>query len=712
MEFQNESVDKSCVIKTGVLDKGNLEDEIETQKLIKVLRDDFNLYESAEESELRVEVLENLCQLIKEWVYLIALRKMSKQKAAETGAKLFTFGSYRLGVHSPGSDIDTLCVVPMFVDRYEHFFGELLQILKSHPQITEINDIVDANVPVIKLKFKTIRIDLLFAAIASDRVDESLTNLDDDNLLIDCDKESILSLNGPRVTDQILELVPNKENFRTTLRCVKLWAKNRGIYSNVVGFLGGVSWAILVAKICQIFPKLLPNRLLYKFFMVYHKWKWPIPILLTEIREISSSYNQLPIWNPKINARDRAHILPIITPTYPATNSTHNVSETTKRILQKEFAHGCKLIKLITDPQKDYTFKNLFKKQNFLKSYKHFLKIDILSTNESDHIKWHGFVESRLRILIRNLEQVPQIEIHPYPFEFKLKDADYEFNISFFIGVKFKNPKSMGIMGNANDDYIIDLRESVIDFCTMLNHGTLRKHGSMNVRIRHITRETLPSEVFPDAVRPLWSLPKKKRDRQRDGAPEREGGSGRERDRERDKERDRERDSNVYAHYTHYPYTNAPTASSSSSYHYSTHLHGSLNLPPQTPGACASAPGNGMGVYSHPHAHTHTHPHSYNYSSYYSYASDGYKNDAPESYSFKKNLFGGSSQMETILEMELEENKNRADSQNPKESESESQSENEGISQHNENICLQNVVLPKEKPTLQSSISPEEQKEI
>lgn len=64
------------------------------------------------------------------------------------------------------------------------------------------------------------------------------------------DEKSCQSLNGRRVADQILKAVPNADHFRQTLRMIKLWAKNKGIYSNVMGYLGGVSWAIMTAKVC------------------------------------------------------------------------------------------------------------------------------------------------------------------------------------------------------------------------------------------------------------------------------------------------------------------------------------------------------------------------------------------------------------------------------------------------------------------------------
>lgn len=49
-------------------------------------------------------------------------------------------------------------------------------------------------------------------------------------LLKNLDQKCVRSLNGCRVTDEILRLVPNIENFRLALRAIKLWAKRKMIF--------------------------------------------------------------------------------------------------------------------------------------------------------------------------------------------------------------------------------------------------------------------------------------------------------------------------------------------------------------------------------------------------------------------------------------------------------------------------------------------------
>ena len=123
------------------------------------------------------------------------------------------------------------------------------------------------------------QIDMTFARLALRSVTDA-TNIDDDNVLRNLDARCVRSLNGCRVTDEILRLVPAVDSFRLTLRAVKLWAKRHGIYSNTLGFLGGVSWAMLVARTCQLYPNAAPAKLINKFFFVFSSWDWPMPVLL------------------------------------------------------------------------------------------------------------------------------------------------------------------------------------------------------------------------------------------------------------------------------------------------------------------------------------------------------------------------------------------------------------------------------------------------
>lgn len=187
---------------------------------------------------------------------------MEESAVQKLGGKIFTFGSYRLNVGGPDSDIDSLVVAPRMIDRMKHFFGMLAPILKNNPDVTDLKEVPEASVPVIKLKYQGVDIDMLFARVECTTIGPDFENLQDNNILRNVDEETIKSLNGCRVTDMILNFIPNKPNFELTLRVIKLWAKHRGVYSNLLGYLGGVNWAIMVARICMDNPEAAPNQLI------------------------------------------------------------------------------------------------------------------------------------------------------------------------------------------------------------------------------------------------------------------------------------------------------------------------------------------------------------------------------------------------------------------------------------------------------------------
>ena len=77
----------------------------------------------------------------------------------------------------------------------------------------------------------------------------------------------------------ILDLVPDVDTFQMSLRAVKLWAKSKGLYGNMLGFLGGFSWAVLVAKVCMENPQERSiAKMLHKFFGLYADWDWTQPV--------------------------------------------------------------------------------------------------------------------------------------------------------------------------------------------------------------------------------------------------------------------------------------------------------------------------------------------------------------------------------------------------------------------------------------------------
>uniref|UniRef100_A0A7N0TRS0 Poly(A) polymerase n=1 Tax=Kalanchoe fedtschenkoi TaxID=63787 RepID=A0A7N0TRS0_KALFE len=397
---------------------------------------DSGLYESELEAAKRVQVLDRIKKIVVDWVkQLTHFKGYTDQMVKDANAVILTFGSYRLGVHSSGADIDTLCVGPSYVYR-DDFFYSLHTILARIEEVTELQPVPNAHVPVMKFKFDGISIDLLYASVSLLVVPEDL-DISDVSLLYNVDEATARSLNGCRVADQILKLVPNVEHFRTALRCLKFWARSRGVYSNVTGYLGGINWALLVARVCQLYPNAAPSMLVSRFFRVYTQWRWPNPVMLCEIEKGELGFA---VWDPRTNPKDRTHHMPIITPAYPCMNSSYNVSTSTLRVMVEQFQFGNKICEEIELNKSNWAA--LFEPYLFFESYKNYIQVDVLAADIDDLRAWRGWVESRLRQLTLKIERdtCGKLLCHPYPHDY----VDTSKNCShcaFFMGLQTEQEK-------------------------------------------------------------------------------------------------------------------------------------------------------------------------------------------------------------------------------------------------------------------------------
>lgn len=74
--------------------------------------------------------------LVKGWMEQVCVKRNMNPESVSR-CKIYTFGSYRLGVHSKYSDTDVLCVVPRHINRTD-CFTSFYRHLKSQPEIKEL----------------------------------------------------------------------------------------------------------------------------------------------------------------------------------------------------------------------------------------------------------------------------------------------------------------------------------------------------------------------------------------------------------------------------------------------------------------------------------------------------------------------------------------------------------------------------------------------
>ena len=364
--------------------------------------------------------------------------------------QLYTFGSFRLGVHSSESDIDCLAVGPSFLAR-SIFFSEFPAFLKGEhqsatdalddvsehellPKPTSVRSIEEAYVPLICFEIGGIDFDLLYCRTSLPRVTAAFDVLADLDLICgDLDELSLRSINGAVTTERILayisELLPGQRDqllslYQALLRCLKVWARRRGIYSNVLGYVGGVSFSLLAAHAFQrhfsqkeesntkrvklILPSI--DELFFLCMELFSEWAWPTPVQLLPASKLPFHHSS---WNPRKNYRDRLDHMPILTPTSPIINSTHNVFSSTKTVFVGELKRATLLLRAGGFAER--TWEEVFKLSSFFERYKVFLCVRVHAEQEGDEKEVNlKVVKIKARLLFNALNKMMGLTAVPH----------------------------------------------------------------------------------------------------------------------------------------------------------------------------------------------------------------------------------------------------------------------------------------------------------
>ena len=337
-------------------------------------------YEEDAKDAVRESALHSVETVVSQWV-VAQSEKMGQPVEPGEACRIVPFGSYCLGVHSADSDIDVLCIVPTHISRHD-FFSDVPPLLAAQSNIANVHSVPEAFVPVIKFECDAVDFDLSMAHVPYASIPADLSVLGDEHLKELQDPKDVTCLNGPRVTLEILRRVPHVENFRTFLRCIKLWARRRGIYSNIVGFPGGVAWAIMAAMVAQYYPNMNPVMLFEKFFFIYHVHplykKFNNPVKIAPIDECIAPPGA--VYMKSWSQAEPLRPVCVITPTYPPANATFNASHSTLKVMKKEIENAHLLMQSILKGKG--TLSQVFEHADFLKTYTNYVQVEATAANQ------------------------------------------------------------------------------------------------------------------------------------------------------------------------------------------------------------------------------------------------------------------------------------------------------------------------------------------
>ncbi len=349
--------------------------------------------------------------------------------------ELFPLGSEKLGTISQHSDMDLVALIPVQVKTAD-FLSGVQQRLEGISDDSRL--ILDARMPILRLSIEGIKLDLMCCQHPAFPATIQSIELTDWHKF---DAVSWQAVSGyfeaENLAKMIEDSVIDKPLFLEFVRCIKAWAKAKGIKGNSIGYLGHYSWTVLAVWVCRQTTKkgVLLEELLLAFFTILSNHDWNTPVALTT----ASAGCKL---NPQ---QDR---LPIITTVKPYYNSTGNVTRSTYDTIL-EAVHKAKTLL----EKNSFAWSKLFEEEAVLKGWKPV--VFSLQTKSLEEMNtFRGIIEGNIVGLMITLEREFKATVRPNPAFVKTA-----LGIEFQLGIKLPTPSNRNDLSDSVQIFLMKVNQ-------------------------------------------------------------------------------------------------------------------------------------------------------------------------------------------------------------------------------------------------------------
>ncbi|MCP3097484.1 RNA repair domain-containing protein [Myxococcus sp. K15C18031901] len=324
----------------------------------------------------------------------------------QSGATLHLYGSSLLGTAGVDGDVDAVALGPSDLSRqdFARALTDLVAARRASP-LDSARFVADAAIPLVKLSLGGLGIDLTYASrpegMDADAPPELLAR-QEEGLDVAGQRALLGLLDSQELLAHVSREEGELEHFRALLRLVKTWAKARGLYSHALGYLGGLSWAVMVAWARTRAPGAASTSdaaRLAHFFQTFAAWPWPQPVGLTP---------EATRYHPD-GKRD---LFPVIAPAMPARNTARNVSRSTVRVLREELTRALELITQARQDASPAAWSALFEPVEPPRIASTRLRVSV-SAPRSDLVVEQGWVLGHITELVYRLEGDRRLAVRP-----------------------------------------------------------------------------------------------------------------------------------------------------------------------------------------------------------------------------------------------------------------------------------------------------------